>query len=249
MALTTAFLVRLIDLVSWLSSLARAVYVWLAYLAVVRCGLLASWRFPLMPRLGFFQIVGSDFPSRLLRFLYFTETEPTVFRLKTLMIAHGSTEELSIFVRANMPPEQAPYFFLASFLLPDTLTSAVVEFRDVSVPVADRPLTMKSVSPWRLPNIGSVCMGDLLQNALEPVARTSREDLAKRLKLLESRIQSTQDHAQDHAEDDTEDPRPPSESSEGSTSHVGFAFSSSDASESSEASESGCATSGLHTGS
>ena len=59
------------------------------------------------------------------------------------------------------------------------------------------PLTMRTVSPWRLPNIGSVCMGDLLQNALEPVARTSREDLAERLKLLESRLQTAQGNTED----------------------------------------------------
>jgi hypothetical protein len=152
------------------------------------------------------------------------------------MSAHGSAEELSVFVRASMPPEEAPFFFLVSFLLPDTLTSAVVEFRDVSVPVVDRPLTMRTVSPWRLPNIGSVCMGDLLQNALEPVARTSREDLAERLKLLESRLQTAQGN--------TEDPPQPSEES---SSRVGFAFSSSEASEGSETSESGCGASGLHT--
>lgn len=236
MTLTTAFLLRLIDLVSWISSLARAIYVRLAYFLVVRCGLLASWRFSLMPRLGFFQIVGSDLPPRLLRFLYLTESEPTVFGLKALMSAHGSAEELSVFVRASMPPQEFPYFFLVSFLMPDTLTSSVAEFRDVSIPVTDQPLTMKTVSPWRLPNIGSVGMGDLLQNALEPVARTSREDLAERLKLLESRLQTAQGN--------TEDPPQPSEES---SSRVGFAFSSSEASEGSETSESGCGASGLHT--
>jgi hypothetical protein len=240
MTLTTAFLLRLIDLVSWISSLARAIYVRLAYFAVVRCGLLASWRFSLMPRLGFFQIIGDDLSPRLLRFLYFTESEPTVFGLKALMSAHTSAEELSVFIRASMPPQESPYLFLASFLMPDTLTSSVVEFRDVSIPVIEQPLTMKTVSPWRLPNIGCVGMGDLLQNALEPVARTSREDLAQRLKLLESRLQPTTD-VQETVQDS---PDPP-----GDSSHVGFAFSSSDTSEGSEVAEPGCDASGLHTGS
>jgi hypothetical protein len=244
MTLTTAFLLRLIDLVSWISSLARAIYVRLAYFLVVRCGLLASWRFSLMPRLGFFQIVGGDLPPRLLRFLYLTESEPTVFGLKALMNAHGSAEELSVFVRASMPPQEFPYFFLVSFLMPDTLTSSVAEFRDVSIPVTDQPLTMKTVSPWRLPNIGSVGMGDLLQNALEPVARTSREDLAERLKLLESRLQATAD-----APEASPDSPGDAGSGESDSSHVGFAFSSSDTSEGSEVVEPGCDASGLHTGS
>lgn len=248
---TTALLLRLIDLVSWASSLVHAIYVWIAYFAVVRCGLFSGWRFSLMPRLGFFQIVGSDLPSRLLRFLYFTEAEPTVFSLKTLMIAHGQrgpAEDLSVFVRADMPPEESPHFFLASFLLPDTLTSAVVEFRDVSIPVIDQPLTLKTVSPWRLPNIGSVCMGDLLQNALEPIARTSREDLAERLKLLESRLQTAPDD-QEAVEKSEESSKPPAGGSEDSLPREGFAFSSSETAEGSAAADTECGANGLHTGS
>lgn len=190
MALTDDLLLKLLDLVSWLSSFFRAVWAWLVRLVVVRWGLLAGWRFALFahePHV--FQVLGGELSARLLRFLYLTHDTPDVFSLKALAHEHvPKCTELNAFVKF----EQLPWagggggedvFMLASFSLPENIDDSSVTFREIVVD-PKKPLQLQPVRPMRLPNLFSVQMGDLIQAALEPPKRIVSDQLLERLETL-----------------------------------------------------------------
>jgi hypothetical protein len=157
---------------------------------VLRWGLLAGWRFALGSSSPYvFQIIGGDLSARLLRFLYLSRDTPDVFSLKALArdCMRAGDVRLDAFVRFEQLPCGSDLVddvvAIASFSLPDAVDDSTITFQQL-IPGAQKRLALQPVRPMRLPNLGSVQMGDLIQAALEPPRRVESSQLAERLETL-----------------------------------------------------------------